>query len=74
MNKPRSHGKYELVLGTPPEKLTQTELATLMTLPTFLTQLSNLPGFDPTDVTVQLSWKSTGHVGSAKLDKPKRTT
>lgn len=62
-------GRYNLVLGTPPESLDKTELAVLLALTPQLTELSNLPGFDPTDVTVQLTFKS-GHIGCAKLEKP----
>lgn len=71
LGKPRTAEKYALVLGTPPESLAANELAALMALPPMLTGLSNLPDFDPTDVTVQLSWATTGHVGIAKLEKPK---
>lgn len=63
-----SEPKYTLLFGTPPEDLEQSELAALMALTTQLTKLSRLPGFDPTDVTLTLSFGRTGHAGCAKLE------
>jgi len=62
--------KYVLLLGTPPEQLTHTELAALMALTAQLTELSNLPGYDPTDVTLTLTFGRTGHSGCARLGLP----
>jgi hypothetical protein len=63
-----SEPKYTLLLGTPPENLDRHELAVLMALTAQLTKLSNLPGFDPTDVTITMAFGRTGHVGCAKME------
>ena len=64
--------KYTFLMGTPPESLDPHELAALLALTAQLTELSNLPGYDPTDVTLTLTFGRTGHTGCAKLELPKK--
>ena len=62
----RRRAKYGIVLHTKPEYLSATELAVLIATTTHLTELSNLPKFDPTKVHVQLTFPS-GNLGCASL-------
>ena len=61
-------GKYALVFMTDPLLLTETEVAALVAMTTLLLSPSKLPGYDPTDVTLTLTFGRTGHTGSARME------
>lgn len=61
--------KYTLVFETDPMNLTETEVAAVIAMTAQLTTL-NLPGYDPTDVTLTMKFGRTAHSATARMRLP----